>query len=141
MNIYDFYGFGDTTISAIVEKLEKILQAKFMACESDYMGEHYIAKSYNPKALKMEKYNVYYNNIGNEEWQEEDFKEYEIILCATCPQDPNKLLDSILNCFSNCKPLRRSEILPEISIRTYVYKNNKFELQEETDLRNKKRRY
>ena len=126
MNIYDVYGFKKNHIVDILRNLQFIFDIDFEGHTSDYFGNYYLAKISNNC-----KYKLSHNYVMNQ-WLEEDFKDYEVLLYVDCSPNPDFILRTILNQFEDSWLLTRTEIIPKKFARVYQYNSNqKFELLSE----------
>lgn len=86
-NKYLKFGIQNEDMQLVTEDLQKLLNISFEEHESSYWGEYNIAK-----LSKFESIRLIYNNDMDDDWQEEDFKQYPLLLEFNGINEPEKML-------------------------------------------------
>jgi hypothetical protein len=108
---------------ALVSKdLQNILNICFEEHESSYWGEYNVAQLSETESIRL----VY--NYIDDDWQEEDFKEYPLLLEFNRINEHEKILDILYENLSYISLLYMDEIESKVSSRRYVLEDGKFKL-------------
>ncbi|NMM51579.1 hypothetical protein [Paenibacillus aquistagni] len=131
MNRYLKFGVSNDDMELVTKDLQKLLNICFEEHESSYWGEYNVAQLSETENIRL-----IYNYI-DDDWQEEDFKEYPLLLELNRINEPEKMSHLLCEHLSYICLLYMDEIDAKVSSRRYVLENGKFKLVYE-NLNNKK---
>ncbi|RAS80059.1 hypothetical protein A4U60_15395 [Priestia endophytica] len=115
-------GILKDNIHNITKDLQKILNVRFEEHESSYWGEYNVA-------ILSEKANIRITyNYVDEDWQEEDFKQYPLLFKLNRVNEPEKIMNLICSKLSYVTPLYLEEIEARIGRRKYYSDDRQNEL-------------
>ncbi len=104
MTIHDLYGYiGENDIEIACTVVEKCLNMQAEAHESSYIGEYYKFGDFKENFTLQNNYDEF-----EQEWMEEEFQEYPILLYANKPSNAHAVEKQLLGT-GKFKLLRRKE--------------------------------
>ncbi|WP_213643453.1 hypothetical protein [Paenibacillus lautus] len=106
----------------VTKDLQNLLNICFEEHESSYWGEYNVAQLSETESIKL----VY--NYIDDDWQEEEFKEYPLLLELNRINEPEKMLYFLCENLSYIFLLYMDEIDAKVSSRRYALENGKFKL-------------
>ncbi|MCY2927107.1 MAG: hypothetical protein NT031_17075 [Planctomycetota bacterium] len=105
MRTYDLYGFANSTMADVKVAVERIANTDLVMHDSSYRGgEYYRAKNGQEEII------VQQNRLEDEEWAEEDFKEYPLILYIAKTDRGDELRSRLLEKLPAARFLRRDTL-------------------------------
>ncbi|MGG3283325.1 hypothetical protein [Paenibacillus solani] len=122
MNKYLKFGISIDDMKYVTKDLQNLLNIRFEEHESSYWGEYNVAQLSETESIRL-----IYNYI-DDDWQEEDFKEYPLLLELNRINEPEKMLDLLCENLSYIYLLYMDEIDAKVSSRRYVLENGNFKL-------------
>ncbi|MGG0824583.1 hypothetical protein ABE099_17110 [Paenibacillus turicensis] len=125
-NKYLKFGIQNEDMQLVTEELQKILNISFEEHESSYWGEYNIAK-----LSKSESIRLIYNNYMDDDWQEEDFKQYPLLLEFNGINEPEKMLYLLCENLPYISLLYMDEFDGDDSFKRYIFENGEFVLDQE----------
>lgn len=129
MNIYITYGVVNNDLEAIKKSLEKVLNIEFELHESSYWGEYYIWRSPD-----FEEIRISYNFV-DEDWLERNFREYPVLIHLSELKKLDEIMHTIKKELSHFKLIRKTEIIPGVKSKEYLFINDKPLLISEQELK------
>ncbi|MFW5436753.1 hypothetical protein [Paenibacillus apiarius] len=121
-NRYLKFGISIDDMELVTKDLQNLLNICFEEHESSYWGEYNVAQLSETESIKL----VY--NYIDDDWQEEEFKEYPLLLELNRITEPEKMLYLLCENLSYIFLLYMDEIDAKVSSRRYVLENGKFKL-------------
>lgn len=121
-NRYLKFGISIDDMELVTKDLQNLLNICFEEHESSYWGEYNVAQLSETESIKL----VY--NYIDDDWQEEGFKEYPLLLELNRINEPEKMLYFLCENLSYIFLLYMDEIDAKVSSRRYVLENGKFKL-------------
>ncbi|MFP3885084.1 hypothetical protein U8V97_06405 [Priestia filamentosa] len=122
INKYMTLGICKDNIHNITKDLQSILNVHFEEHESSYWGEYNVA-------ILSEKENIRITyNYVDEDWQEEDFKQYPLLLKLNRVKEPEKIMNLLCSKLSYVTPLYLEEIEARVGRRKYYDSDKQDEL-------------
>lgn len=125
INKYLKLGIMKNDIKNVTKDLENILNVKFEEHESSYWGEYNVAN-----ISEKEKVKITYNYV-DEDWQEEEFKEYPLLLELNRMRDPEKMMGKLCESLDYITPLYLKVVEARVYTKKYYFINGRFELVDE----------
>lgn len=122
INKYMKLGIIKNDMEIVTRDLENVLNVKFKVCESSYWGEYKIVNLSETERIKL----VY--NYIDDDWQEEEFKEYPLLLELNRLNDPEKVMKMLCDSHDYIKPLYLEEVEAKICTKKFYFRNGRFEL-------------
>lgn len=119
-NRYLKFGISIDDMELVSKDLQNLLNICFEEHESSYWGEYNVAQLSETESIRL----VY--NYIDDDWQEEDFKEYPLLLELNRTSEPEKMISFLCENLSYIFLLYMDEIDAKVSSRRYVIENGKF---------------
>jgi|GEM_PF-1236196 len=121
-NRYLKFGISIDDMELVTKDLQKLLNICFEEHESSYWGEYNVAQLSESESIRL----VY--NYIDDDWQEEEFKEYPLLLELNRVNEPEKMLNLLCENLSYIFLLYMDEIDAKVSSRRYILENGKYKL-------------
>lgn len=109
-------------IDIVTKDLQNILNLHFEKQESSYWGEYTAAQLSEKESIRL-----IYNYVDND-WQEEEFKEYPLLLELNRLKELEEIMFLLCDKLSYIIPLYLDEIEAKVSSKRYIYQNGQFKL-------------
>ncbi|TKI54118.1 hypothetical protein E8L90_00860 [Brevibacillus antibioticus] len=106
----------------VSKDLQNLLNICFEEHESSYWGEYNVAHLSETESIRL----VY--NYIDDDWQEEEFKEFPLLLELNRILEPEKMMYFLCKNLSYISLLYMDEIDAKVSSRRYVIENGQFKL-------------
>lgn len=105
MRTYDLYGFSSNTIAEVRAAVEQVANAVLAVHDSSYRGGEYYRVKNGDEEIILQR-----NKIDDEDWAEEHFKEYPLILYIARTERGDELKNDLLAELPSAKLLRRNTL-------------------------------
>ncbi|MCM3784953.1 hypothetical protein M3231_18445 [Neobacillus mesonae] len=125
INKYMKIGILNSDMDEVTKDLQDILNLHFEEHESSYWGDYHVAN-----ISEKEKIRLVYNYV-DEDWQEEDYKEFLLLLELNRLEEPEKIMKLLCERLTYLKPLYMQEVEARVSTKKYIYQNGGFILVDE----------
>lgn len=122
MNRYLKFGISINDTKLVTKDLQNLLHICFEEHESSYWGEYHVAQLSETESIRL------IDNFIDDDWQEEEFKEYPLLLELNRVNEPEKLLHLLCENLPYISLLYLDEIDAKVSSRRYVLENGNFKL-------------
>ncbi|MFX3633291.1 MAG: hypothetical protein ACE3L7_30520 [Candidatus Pristimantibacillus sp.] len=122
MNRYLKFGISIDDMKLVTNDLQNLLNICLEEHESSYWGEYNVAQLSETESIRL----VY--NYIDDDWQEEEFKEYPLLLELNRINEPEKMVYFLCEHLSYIFLLYMDEIDAKVSSRRYVLENGNFKL-------------
>ncbi|BFH13033.1 hypothetical protein WJ0W_002614 [Paenibacillus melissococcoides] len=124
-NRYLKFGISIDDMELVSRDLQNLLNIRFEEHESSYWGEYCLAQLSETESIRL----IYY--YIDDDWQEEEFKEYPLLLEFNRINEPEQILFFLCDNLSYIFPLYMDEIEAKVSSKRYTFQNGKFKLEYE----------
>lgn len=105
MRTYDIYGFVNVTMAEVKAGVEAAANTVLAVHDSSYRGgEYYRVKTGDEEIILQQ------NKIEHDEWAEEEFKEFPMILYIARTERGDELKNKVLGRLASGKFLRRNTL-------------------------------
>lgn len=131
INVYVTYAVASSDLYVVRDDLERVLQVHFDLHDSSYWGEYFLAKLPDSQKIKIG------FNYVDEDWREEEYKEYPILLELNRLKNLEEVMDKINSHFDYLIPIRKEEIESGNFVKSYIFVDGKPTLISERSLKKK----
>lgn len=129
MGIYVTYGTVKNDLSAVKNDLEKALNIQFKLHESSYWDEYYLFRTNDKQKIRIN-----YNFVDGD-WLEDEFKQYPVLIKLMRLKNLDEVMEVIKKELPYAKPIRKTEIIPGIKSKEYLFIGDKPALISEQELK------